>query len=253
MTMMTRSRSLALNGGRNPAARRNGILEALPADVYETLLPDLEPVHLRPGVHLDEARGIGEHAYFPTQGLVSLVYASEGGKCTELASVGAEGMLSVSAFLPGAGKQQALVLTPGFAYRLPTRRLRAQFDECGALHELLLAYAGSLMLEISLTAVCNRHHPLEKQLCRWLLHGFDRAGDELPVTQEQIAYLLGVRRQSVSETLGRLEEQGMISRSRGVIVATHRAGLAGHACECYEVLSAIRLAPPAGLPRRAAG
>jgi CRP-like cAMP-binding protein len=246
---MNRPRSLAAAAAkkRSPASH-NCILASLPAAEYEALLPELEWVHVPTGLHLDQFGGPVEHAYFPTQGIVSLVYASEAGDCSEVAVVGNEGMVSVTSFMADrAPHSRALVREPCFAYRLPARRLKAKFLEGGALQRVLLAYAEGLILNVSVTSLCNRHHTLEKQLCRWLLQSFDRvAADQLHVTQELVAYLLGVRRQGVTEAVRRLEQRGVITWARGVITVTDYAGLLAHACECYEVLrrTTERLAAP---------
>lgn len=222
---------------RSPA-HHNIILGSLPASEYEALLRELEWVSVPSGVHLDELPTAVEHAYFPTQGVVSVVHMNEAGKYVELGMVGAEGMYGVNAFLGGyPALSRPLVRVPCRAYRLPARRLKAKFMEGGVLQEVLLAYAGSLIRQISVIAVCNRHHSLEKQVCRWLLQNVDRVETgELRVTQETIALLLGVRRQGVSETFSRLQARGLISSARGIITVTDHAGLLAHACECYELL-----------------
>lgn len=219
-------------------ASHNALLGSLPAAEYEALVPELEGVRILSGIYVDEFGGPPEHVYFPTHGLVSVVYESEAGECTELALVGNEGMIGVTSFMAGeAPLNHGLVLAPCFAYRLPARRLKAKFLEGGALQRVLLAYAESLMLQISLTAVCNRHHTLEKQLCRWLLQSLDRVVEnELRVSQELIASLLGVRRQGVTEAVSSLEKRGVISWARGVITVTDHAGLLAHSCDCYDVL-----------------
>jgi CRP-like cAMP-binding protein len=216
----------------------NSILAALPLAEYEALVPELEWVHVPNGRYLDKVGGSIEHAYFPTEGIASLVYESAAGEYCELALVGCEGMTSVTSFMADrAARHRALVRSPLSAYRLPARRLKAKFHEGGALQRLLLSYTECVILHISLTAVCNRHHTLEKQLCRWLLQSLDRVGGvELCVTQELIASLLGVRRQGVNEAVCRLQDRGLISWARGVITVTDHAGLVAEACECYDVL-----------------
>jgi CRP-like cAMP-binding protein len=219
-------------GNRSPATD-NGILASLPAAEYEALLPELERVHIPSGIYLDAL-----DAYFPTHGIVSLVYTNESGECLELAVVGHEGMCSVAPFLAGhAPAHGALVRASGFAYRLPARRLRTKFLESHALQRVLLAYAETQMRHISVIALCTRHHSLEKQLCRWLLQSLDRLpARELRVTHELIALLLGMRRQGITEAVSRLEKQGLIVSERGFITVTDYAGLLAHACTCYELL-----------------
>jgi CRP-like cAMP-binding protein len=249
-----RQRSTAFAGGRKRAPpSHNGILASLPAAEYDALTPELEWVHIPAGLYLDQFGGPVEHAYFPTQGIVSICHATESGECSELAVVGHEGMVSVTAFLSGqALSSRGLVRVPCLAYRLPAHRLKARFAEGGALQRVLLAYTQALILNISLTAVCNRRHTLEKQLCRWLLQSLDRmAARTLPVTQELIAQLLGVRRQGVTEAVRRLERLGVIALARGVITVRNYSGLLAHACDCYSVArrETARFIPPALAPR----
>jgi CRP-like cAMP-binding protein len=250
--MRQRSTASAIGRKRAPASH-NGILASLPHAEYEALLPELEWVHIPAGLYLDQFGGPVEHVYFPTQGIISICHASEGGECSELAVVGHEGMVSVSAFLAGqALSSRGLVRVPCLAYRLPAHRLKARFAEGGVLQRVLLAYTQALILNISLTAVCNRRHTLEKQLCRWLLQSLDRmAARQLPVTQEQIAQLLGVRRQGVTEAVRRLERLGVIALARGVITVRNYSGLLAHACDCYSVVrrETARFIPPALAPK----
>jgi CRP-like cAMP-binding protein len=235
---MHRGRATADGTPKRLPASHNRILASLPPADYDALLPELESVYVPTGVHLDEFSAPFEHVYFPTQGVVSLLYSNESGESAELALVGAEGMVSATSFMVGqATTHRALAWMPCFAYRLPARRLKAKFLEGGALQRLLLAYTQGLVLQISMTALCNRHHTLEKQLSRWLLQSLDRTrGDDLRVTQELIASLLGVRRQGVTEAVCRLEERGLVTWARGRITVTDRAGLEANACECYRLL-----------------
>jgi CRP-like cAMP-binding protein len=231
------STGLAARGRKRAPATDNGILAALPAGEYGALFSELEWVYIANGRYMDELGGPTEHAYFLTEGVLSLIYTGEAGECTELAAVGREGMVSVTSFMGGhAPCSRALVRAPCFAYRLPAHQLRNRFLEGGALQRLLLAYAQALLLNISLVAVCNRHHTLEKQLCRWLLQSLDRVtGRQLHVTQELIALLLGVRRQGVTEALSKLERQGVIACTRGMITVKNHAALLDQACDCYGV------------------
>jgi CRP-like cAMP-binding protein len=250
-----RQRSTAFAGGRKRAPpSHNGILASLPAVEYEALTPELEWVHVANGLYLDQVGGPVEHAYFPTQGIVSILYTGEAGESSELTVVGHEGMVSVTSFMAGHAAlcNRALVRAPCLAYRLPAHRLKAKFAEGGVLQRVLLAYAQAVMLNISLTAVCNRHHTLEKQLCRWLLQSLDRmAARQLPVTQELIAQLLGVRRQGVTEAVRRLERLGVIALARGMITVKNYGALLANACECYSVVrrETARFIPPALAPR----
>jgi CRP-like cAMP-binding protein len=251
--MRQRSTASAVGGRKRAPANHNGILASLPAEEYDALVAEMEWVHIADGLYLDEIGGPVEHVYFPTQGIVSVLYTGESGECAELAVVGHEGMVSVTAFMAGPALcNRALVRVPCLAYRLPAHRLKAKFAEGRVLQRVLLAYAQAVMLNISLTAVCNRHHTLEKQLCRWLLQSLDRmAARQLPVTQELIAQLLGVRRQGVTEAVRRLERLGVIALARGVITIRNYSGLLAHACDCYSVLrrETARFIPPALAPK----
>ena len=235
------------------SARDNHLLAALPVDELELLLPALEQVTLPLGKMLYEPGEQLSHAYFPTTSIISLHYVIESGASAESAGVGNEGMLGVSLFMGGnSTTSSAVVQTAGHAYRLERRRLMAEFERGGALQKLLLRYTQALMTQMSQTAVCNRHHLVEQQLCRWLLLTLDRlvpnldiAGSthsaqppstELVITQELIANMLGVRREGITEAAGRLQTAGIIRYRRGHIAVLQREGLEQRVCECYGVV-----------------
>jgi CRP-like cAMP-binding protein len=221
-----------------PAPTRNRILAALPAADFERLLRHLELVDLELGRSLYESGGHLQHVYFPVEGIVSLLYVTQGGNSAELAVVGCEGMIGVSLFMGGeTTPNRAVVQSACKAYRLPAHVLKAQFAEGGALQLVLLKFTQTLITQISQTAVCNLHHSVDQQLCRWLLLSLDRLPEnKLQMTQELIANMLGVRRQGVTQSAGKLERGGLISYSRGLITVLDRPGLEEHACECYAVV-----------------
>lgn len=216
----------------------NLLLAALPAADYERLLPDLEPVALP----LDSTvYGVGErekHLYFLTAGLVSRVYVTENGASAEFALTGREGVIGIASFLGGdSTPSRAMVLSAGHAYRLRAEVLHVQFQQGSALAHRLLRYVHALISQTGQNAVCNRHHSLEQHLCRWILSCLDRLeSEELVMTHEAIAHMLGVRREGVTEAAGRLQRAGLIHCSRGHIVALDRAGLEARVCECYAVV-----------------
>jgi CRP-like cAMP-binding protein len=230
----------------------NLLLAALPATVYQQLLPRLELVEMGLGHSLYESGGQLQYVYFPITGIVSLLYVTAGGNSAELAVVGCEGMIGVSLFMGGeTTPNRAVVQSACRAYRLPSAALKAAFGEGGALQVILLKYTQALITQISQTAVCNLHHTLDQQLCRWLLLSLDRLPhNELHMTQELIANMLGVRRQGVTEAAGNLEEAGLIRYSRGVITVLDRPGLEQRACECYSV---VKRETERLLPQPAAG
>jgi CRP-like cAMP-binding protein len=216
----------------------NLLLAALPATVYQQLRPRLELVEMELGHSLYESGGQLEYVYFPITGIVSLLYVTAGGNSAELAVVGCEGMIGVSLFMGGeTTPNRAVVQSACRAYRLPVQALKAGFAEGGALQVILLKYTQALITQISQTAVCNLHHTVDQQLCRWLLLSLDRLSkNELHMTQELIANMLGVRRQGVTEAAGKLEKAGLIRYSRGLITVLDRPGLEKRVCECYEVV-----------------
>jgi len=219
-------------------ALQNHLLAALPAAEYERLLPDLEPVALALGEVLYEPGGRLQHAYFPTTAIISLHYVMENGASAEIAGVGNEGMLGVSLFMGGnTTPSRAVVQTAGDAYRLTARRLVEEFNGAGPLLRLLLRYSQALITQMAQTGACNRHHSVAQQLSRWLLLTLDRLpSNDLVMTQELIASMLGVRRESVTEAAGTLKQDGVISYRRGHISVLSRAGLHAHVCECYAVV-----------------
>ncbi len=221
-----------------PEPRQNHILAALPAADYQRLLPHLEFVELGLGQSLYESGGHLQHVYFPVEGIVSLLYVTQGGNSAELAVVGCEGMIGVSLFMGGeTTPNRAVVQSACKAYRLPAHVLKAQFAEGGALQLILLKFTQALITQISQTAVCNLHHSVDQQLCRWLLLSLDRLPqNKLQMTQELIANMLGVRRQGVTQSAGKLEREGLISYSRGLITVLDRPALEKRACECYAVV-----------------
>jgi len=221
-----------------PAPTQNLILAALPAADYERLLPQLELVEMGLGHSVYESGGQLQYVYFPVEGIVSLLYVTQGGSSAELAVVGREGMIGVSLFMGGeTTPNRAVVQSACKAYRLPAQALKAHFAEGGALQLILLKFTQALITQISQTAVCNLHHSVDQQLCRWLLLSLDRLPENrLQMTQELIANMLGVRRQGVTESAGKLEREGLITYSRGLITVLNRPGLEKRSCECYAVV-----------------
>jgi len=217
---------------------QNHLLAALPTVEFESLEAHLELVPLRLGQMLYEPGGQLLHAYFPTTSIISLHYVMESGATAETAGVGNEGVLGVSLFMGGdTTPSSAVVQTAGHAYRLERRLLKQAFDRGGPLQRLLLRYTQALMTQMAQTAVCNRHHSLEQQLCRWLLLTLDRlSGNELVMTQELVASMLGVRREGITVAAGDLQRAGFISYRRGHIAVLDRCGLEARACECYAVV-----------------
>lgn len=217
---------------------QNHLLAALPAEELESLTPQLERVQLPLGEMLYEPGSQLKHAYFPTTAIVSLHYIMESGASSESAGVGNEGVVGVSLFMGGdTTSSSAVVPTAGEAYRLASRTLMQEFNRAGSLQRLLLRYTQALMTQMSQTAACNRHHSVEQQLCRWLLLTLDRLpSNELVMTQELIANMLGVRREGITEAAGKLQHAGIISYRRGHISVLNRAGLETRVCECYAVV-----------------
>jgi CRP-like cAMP-binding protein len=216
----------------------NGLLAALPAAEFARLSPHLELVPMLLGDVLYESGGKLHYVYFPTTAIVSLHYVLEDGGSSEIAGVGNEGMLGVSLFLGGeTTPSRAVVQASGHAYRLRAHLLLEEFDRAGPAMRLLLRYTQALLTQTSQTSVCNRHHSVDQQLCRWLLLTADRVpSHELTMTQELIANLLGVRREGVTESAGKLQGLGLIRYRRGHITVLDHAGLERHACECYGVV-----------------
>ncbi|ATQ78246.1 Crp/Fnr family transcriptional regulator [Massilia violaceinigra] len=217
---------------------QNHLLAALLDAEFDRLAPHLELIPLLLGDVLSESGDKLHHLYFPTTAIVSLHYLLENGGSSEIAGVGNEGVLGVSVFMGGdSTPSRAVVQTRGHAYRLPAAILMEEFNRGGHVMRLLLRYTQALLTQMSQTAVCNRHHSVEQQLCRWLLLTLDRLpSNELTMTQELIANMLGVRREGVTEAAGRLQGYGYISYRRGHITVLDRAGLEDDVCECYAVV-----------------
>ncbi len=217
--------------------KRNRLLAALPPDDLLRWEPHLEPVDLKLGDVLYESGTTLSHVYFPTTAIVSLLYVMENGASAEIAVVGNEGIVGISLFMGGESTpSRAVVQSAGGGLRLTARRIKEEFKLAPVLH-LLLRYTQALITQMAQTAVCNRHHSLDQQLCRWLLLSLDRVhGSELLMTQELIANMLGVRREGVTESAAKLQRAGLISYARGHITVVDRPGLEGRACECYAVV-----------------
>jgi CRP-like cAMP-binding protein len=218
--------------------RQNHLLAALPADEYARLLPDLEWVATPLGHVLYEPGVKMRHVYFPTTSIVSLLYVMEDGASAEIAVVGNEGVVGVSLFMGGESTtSRAVVQSDGHAYRLKAQLLKDEFFRAGPMQRLLLRYTQALLTQMAQTAVCNRHHSLDQQFCRWLLLSLDRLStNELVMTQELIANMLGVRREGVTEAAGNVQRAGLIHYNRGHITVLDRPGLEARACECYAVV-----------------
>jgi CRP-like cAMP-binding protein len=218
--------------------RQNQILAGLDSTDYQRLLPFLKPVELAAGASLHESGGALRDAWFPADCIVALVQRMNDGAATEIATVGRDGVVGISLFMGDLSTTtDALVRSPGTAYRIAGAVLKAAFADCPALKSRLLCYTQSLMAQMAQMAVCNRHHSLDQQLCRWLLCTLDRLSSlDMTVTQELIAAMLGVRREGVTEAVGRLQGLGVIAYRRGHIKVLDRAGLECRVCECYAVV-----------------
>ncbi|MGH8114263.1 MAG: Crp/Fnr family transcriptional regulator [Rhodanobacteraceae bacterium] len=216
----------------------NELLAALPADEFEQLRPLLEPVDLALGEILYESGKRQAHVFFPTDSIVSLVYVMENGASAEVAIAGCEGLVGVSLFMGGeTTPSRALVQSAGSGFRIKGALLRKAFDRGVALRQLFLRYTQALLTQMAQTAVCNRHHTVDQQLCRWLLMSIDRLpSNKLVMTQELIANMLGVRRGGVTEAAGKLQDANIILYRRGRIEVIDRPKLEQMVCECYEVV-----------------
>jgi CRP-like cAMP-binding protein len=238
-----------------PDARQNRLLAALPEAEYRCLAPSLEPVALASGMALYESGRPQPYLYFPTSGIVSLIHVLGNGASTELALTGREGVVGVSLFMGGGvTPSRAVVQIAGHAWRMRAAPMKLSFDRGDALQPLLLRFTQALITQMTQTAVCNRHHAVDRQVCRWLLLALDRlAAVEIRMTQERIAHLLGVRREGVTEAAGRLQAAGIIEYTRGRIRVLDRGALEERACECYAVVKSEyqRLLP--ALTRETAG
>ena len=221
-----------------PSPQQNHLLAALSPEVQGRLFPHLQLVKLPLRAVLYESRRPMRHVYFPTDSIVSLQYMMENGASTAISVVGNEGLLGITLFMGGeCTPNRSLVQSAGYAYRLPRARVKEEFNRHGQLLVLMLRYTQALLTQISQTAVCNRHHSIDQQLCRWLLLSMDRLSHNyLTMTQEFISNMLGVRREGVSHAAFKLQELGVISYSRGLIRVLDRAKLETLSCECYEVV-----------------
>jgi CRP-like cAMP-binding protein len=218
----------------------NQLLASLPDAEWLRWKPQLERVKLELGQVLYEAGGLQSHVYFPTTAIVSLLYVLENGASAEIAVVGREGLVGVSLFMGGQSTTtRAVVQSAGEGYRLRASGMQTEFNRAGPVLHLLLRYTQALITQMSQTAVCNRHHSLDQQLCRWLLLSLDRLdGNDLVMTQELISNMLGVRREGVTEAALSLQRAGLIDYARGRIKVLNRAGLEQRSCECYAVVKA---------------
>ncbi|MDO8939772.1 MAG: Crp/Fnr family transcriptional regulator [Methylicorpusculum sp.] len=218
--------------------KQNHLLAALPAETFDRISPHLEWVSMPIGKVLYESGDQLQHVYFLTTAIASLSYVLENGAAAEIAGVGNEGFVGISLLMGGkTTPNRASVHTGGYGYRLKEQLLMEEFNRAGPMRNLLLRYIQALMTQISQTAVCNRHHSVEQQLCRWLLLTLDRLpSNELTITQELIAGMLGVRREGITEAAGNLQRSGFISYRRGHITVIDRLGLESNACECYGVV-----------------
>jgi CRP-like cAMP-binding protein len=213
-------------------------LAAVPPKIYERLQPHLELIPLKLGASIYESGRKQPYVFFPTDSIVSLLYVMKDGASAEIAVVGNEGLVGISLFMGGdTTPSRAVVQSAGSAYRIKAKALLSEFEFGGPLQHLLLRYTQALITQMSQTAVCNRHHAVEQQLCRWLLLSMDRLPTNvLTMTQDLIANMLGVRREGVTAAAGKLQEAGLINYSRGRIEIMDRAGLESLVCECYAVV-----------------
>jgi CRP-like cAMP-binding protein len=230
------SETRAMTGTSHP--QQNHILDALPQPERDRLFPHLKLVALPLGKVLYESGDTLRHIYFPTDSIISLLYVLEDGASAEIAVVGNEGAIGVALFMGGeTTTNRAIVQSAGFAYRLTGARLKEEFGRHGELLHILLRYTQALITQMAQTAVCNRHHTVDQQLCRWLLLSLDRLPSaDLTMTQELIANMLGVRREGVTEAAGKLQKLGVITYQRGHITVLDRPRLEQLCCECYAVV-----------------
>lgn len=215
--------------------QENQLLAALSAEDYERISPQLELVPLKLGQVLYESGDVMKYVYFPVSAIVSLMYMTESGSSAEIAMVGYEGMIGIALFMGGNSTfGRAVVQHSGHAYRLKGQTLKNEFKSSVALQRILLIYTQALLTQMAQMAVCNRHHTIEQQLCRWLLWNLDRLpSNQVAITQELISRMLGVRREGVTEAAGKLQAAGLIQYSRGLITVVDRPRLEKSSCECY--------------------
>ena len=216
----------------------NQLLAALQDSDFQRWLPQLEPIEMPLGQVLYESGATLSHVYFPSTAIVSLLYVMENGASAEIAVVGNEGIVGIALFMGGEStSSRAVVQSAGLGFRLKAQIMKDEFNRAGPVLHLLLRYTQALITQMAQTAVCNRHHSLDQQLCRWLLLSLDRLkGNELVMTQELIANMLGVRREGVTEGALKLQQDGLIRYARGHITVLDRAGLEKRSCECYAVV-----------------
>ncbi len=221
-----------------PTPRDNRLLAALPAADYALLLPHLELVEMQRLGIVHEVGGKQSHVYFPTTAIIALMYITENGASAEVALTGNDGLVGIALLMGGETMaNRAVVQSPGYAYRLPASAIKQEFQRGGQLQHLGLCYTQALLTQMSQTAVCNRHHTVEQQLCRWLLLSLDRLPtNQMEMTQEMIASMLGVRREGVTAAAKKLQAAGLIKYCRGRITILERTGLEKRACECYAVV-----------------
>ncbi|WP_093283030.1 Crp/Fnr family transcriptional regulator [Solimonas aquatica] len=218
--------------------QKNHLLQALPVEVRHRIFPHLKLVPLTLGQVLYESGDALRHVYFPTDAIVSLLYVMESGASAEISVVGNEGLIGIALFMGGESTpSRAIVQSAGHAYQLAGQRLKDEFNRHSEMMTLMLRYTQSLITQMAQTAVCNRHHSVDQQLCRWLLLSLDRLpSNRLTMTQELIANMLGVRREGVTDAAGKLQKLGVISYSRGKITVLDRPRLESLSCECYAVV-----------------
>ncbi|MEP6923487.1 MAG: Crp/Fnr family transcriptional regulator [Pyrinomonadaceae bacterium] len=219
---------------------KNHLLATLHTEDFLRLQPLLEPVSFKLGQVLHESGDKMDYAYFPTTAIISMLYVMQNGATAEIGVVGNDGIIGVALFMGGdTTTSRAVIQSAGDAFRIKARDLQAEFARGGAFQKLLLRYTQALLTQISQTAVCNRLHPIEQQLCRWLLLSHDRLdSDKLVMTQDLISNMLGVRREGVTLAAKKLAERGLIKNVRGAITLLDRQGLETAVCECYEVVNA---------------
>ena len=218
--------------------KENRLLAVLPDATYDAMLPSLEPLQMPLGLSLYESGGEQGYVYFPTTAIVSLLYVLADGASAEIAVTGNEGLVGISLFMGGeTTTSRAVVQSAGLGYRLRASVMKKEFERGGELQHLLLRFTQALITQMTQTAVCNRHHEVDQQLCRWLLLSLDRlAGSELVMTQELMANMLGVQRGGVSEAAGKLQAEGLIRYNRGKITVIDRPRLEARVCECYRAV-----------------
>jgi len=218
--------------------KENRLLAVLPDATYDAMLPSLEPLQMPLGLSLYESGGEQGYVYFPTTAIVSLLYVLADGASAEIAVTGNEGVVGISLFMGGeTTTSRAVVQSAGLGYRLRASVMKKEFERGGELQYLLLRFTQALITQMTQTAVCNRHHAVDQQLCRWLLLSLDRlAGSELVMTQELMANMLGVQRAGVSEAAGKLQSEGLIRYNRGKISVIDRPRLETRVCECYRAV-----------------